>query len=347
MIKQPKVQSAVIGLLAALCLVGIGVEASGAGKPPATTATSAVKLTGAALVSYTNCSQMLEQVKTQALKEVGPYGLAATTDGVPYGGVWPRRRLRPGTCRCQTGRPLAAGALAAELPCRPRRWPVRPVHPAIPRVRAQDYSTTNDQEAGVDEPDMVKTNGQLMVILRQQPQGLQVVDVRGSTPVLDGFLALPQLADLDGMFLVGQDAVVIGGVVSPSQPVSYTYTGGAVPLPSPPAGRVNPGGPMIPAPTIAWPNMVPFGGGASSTDVVVVSLADPQAPGIVSTFSFQGQIRARASSMARLSWRLRTSRACPGSMPVTRRRQRRRLQPSPTGLSSSPPKLPTGSLLPA
>ena len=28
MIKQPKVQSAVIGLLAALCLVGIGVEAS-------------------------------------------------------------------------------------------------------------------------------------------------------------------------------------------------------------------------------------------------------------------------------------------------------------------------------
>ena len=70
MIKQPKVQSAVIGLLAALCLVGIGVEAAGAGKAPTATARSAVKLTGASLVSYTNCPQMLEQVKAQALKEV-------------------------------------------------------------------------------------------------------------------------------------------------------------------------------------------------------------------------------------------------------------------------------------
>ena len=85
MIKQPKLQSAVIGLLAALCLVGIGVEATGAGKPPTTPAKSAVKLTGAALVSYTNCSQMLQQVKAQALKEVGPYGLAATTGGGRYG----------------------------------------------------------------------------------------------------------------------------------------------------------------------------------------------------------------------------------------------------------------------
>ena len=67
--------------------------------------------------------------------------------------------------------------------------------------------------------------------------------------MLDGFLALPQFAELDGMFLVGQDAVVIGSVVSPSQPVNYASGGGPVPLPYSPAGRVNPGGPMIPAPT--------------------------------------------------------------------------------------------------
>src|SRR5580692_4433765 len=85
MIKYPKLEPALVGVLAALCLVGIGVEATGSGAPPFTAASSGVKLTGAALVSYTSCSQMLQQVKAQALKEVGPYGLAATTGGAPYG----------------------------------------------------------------------------------------------------------------------------------------------------------------------------------------------------------------------------------------------------------------------
>jgi hypothetical protein len=232
MIKQPKLQSAVIGLLAALCLVGIGVEATGAGKPPTTPAKSAVKLTGAALVSYTNCSQMLQQVKAQALKEVGPYGLAATTGGVPYGEVFHGVDFGPGPVVAREEVPLVAGAA---LPAAAVAGTAST--PSNASSQGQDYSTTNDQEAGVDEPDMVKTNGQLMVILRQQPQGLQVVDVSGSTPVLDGFLALPQLAELDGMFLVGQDAVVIGSVVSTSQPVNYASGGGPVPLPYSPAGR--------------------------------------------------------------------------------------------------------------
>ncbi len=46
---------------------------------------------------------------------------------------------------------------------------------------------------------------------------------------------------------------------------------------------------MVPAPTIARLPLLPVDGGASSTDVVVVNLADPQAPSVVSTFSFQGQ----------------------------------------------------------
>ncbi len=287
MIKQPKVQSAVIGLLAALCLVGIGVEAAGAGKAPTATARSAVKLTGASLVSYTNCPQMLEQVKAQALKEVGPYGLAATT-GVPYGEVFHGGfggvDFGPGPVVAKEAVPLMAGAAVPAAAVAGTAST-----PSNASSQGQDYSTTNDQEAGVDEPDMVKTNGQLMVILRQQPQGLQVVDVSGSTPVLDGFLALPQFAELDGMFLVGQDAVVIGSVVSPSQPVNYASGSGPAPLPYSPPGQVNPGGPMVPAPTIARLPLLPVGVGASSTDVVVVNLADPQAPSVVSTFSFQGQ----------------------------------------------------------
>ena len=111
MIKQPKLQSAVIGLLAALCLVGIGVEANGAGKHPAPAAKSTVELTGASLVSYTNCLQMLQQVKAQALKEVGPYGLAAyhrwgaLRRGLPRRRVR-RRRFRPRPCGGQRGGPV-------------------------------------------------------------------------------------------------------------------------------------------------------------------------------------------------------------------------------------------------
>jgi hypothetical protein len=296
MIKQPKLQSAAIGLLAALCLVGIGVEASGAGKSPTATTKSAVKLTGAALVSYRSCSQMLQQVKAQALKEVGPYGLAATTDAVPYGEVFHGPlEFGPGPVAREdlplmSGAAVPAAAPASNASNAGNAGPDGASSDAS--GQGQDYSTTNDQEVGVDEPDMVKTNGQLMVILRQQPQGLQVVDLSGSTPVLDGFLAFPQFAELDGMFLVGQDAVVIGSVVSPSQPVNYTSPGGPASLPYSPVGEVNPGGPMIPASGVARSIVLPVGSGASTTDVVVVSLAKPQSPSVVSTFSFQGQEQA-------------------------------------------------------
>ncbi len=91
----------------------------------------------------------------------------------------------------------------------------------------QGYSTTNDQEAGVDEPDMVKTNGQVMVVLRQDPLGVQVVDVSGSAPKLDGFLPLSQLEQASGLFLSGQDVYVIGG--GTSGPIPVRYVGGPRP----------------------------------------------------------------------------------------------------------------------
>ncbi len=298
MIKQPKLQPAAIGLLAALCLVGIAVEATAAGKPPASTAKSAVKpavkLAGAALVSYTSCSQMLQQVKAQALNEVGPYGLAATNGaapyGVPYGEVFHGPEFGPGPV-IRAELPMAAGlAVPAAAAAGTAGAPNGAATPS--GSSGQDYSTTNDQEAGVDEPDTVKTNGQLMVVLRQQPQGLQVVDLSGLAPVLDGFLAFPQFSEVDGMFLVGQDAVVIGSVTSPSGPVSYPSTPAPVSLPYSTGAQVNPGGPMIPASGVARSLVLPVGGTPSSTDVVVVSLADPQVPLVVSTFSFQGQEQA-------------------------------------------------------
>jgi hypothetical protein len=156
----------------------------------------------------------------------------------------------------------------------------------------QDFSTTNDQEVGVDEPDMAKTDGQVMVILRRQPIGVQVVDVATSPPVLEGFLALPQLDQAEGLFLTGQYVIVIGDQVRPLPVPRFVSGQGQVQNPrvtkttaaqSP--GVVGPGGPMI----AAVPSTVPVMGYVPVTEVVVVSVADPDNPSVVRTFDFQGQ----------------------------------------------------------
>ncbi len=216
--RRPQLKSAVAGLLTAMCLVGASSDSSGQRVPahvvPAHVVPAHVvpaplggaagrgrghpgKLTGADLVSYTSCAQMLRQVKAEALEEVGPYGLpgaSAAVQAVPGPTVAPAAASSSGGTASPptTSPPTASGQLG--------------------------YSTTNDQETGVDEPDLVKTNGQIMVVLRQQPLGAQVVDVSGPVPRLEGFLALPQLASASGLFLIGQDVVVVGEVFEGGQP---------------------------------------------------------------------------------------------------------------------------------
>src|SRR4051812_20482543 len=53
---------------------------------------------------------------------------------------------------------------------------------------AVEHSTTNVQEAGVDEPDIVKSDGKRILAIAQGK--LQYVDVAGARPRLRGSLAL-------------------------------------------------------------------------------------------------------------------------------------------------------------
>ncbi len=272
--RRPSVKSAIAGALTVGCLVGLSFEASG----QLADGTSAVpgppaKLAGADLVSYTSCAQMLRQVKAEALKEVGPYGLPAP------GGAYPG---------FLGGTDVARSAMAPVAQSAPSTG----ASPAgISAPTAPGYSTTNDQEAGVDEPDVVKTNGQLMVVLRQQPIGAEVIDVSGPVPQLDGFVALPQLASAEGLFLVGQDVVVVGGQDVVPPPSGFTGGGAGPVISSPPAPALS----SLPAPAAGRAiaplprRYFPYEGAQSSTDVVVVSIADPENPVVQRTFSFQGE----------------------------------------------------------
>jgi Beta propeller domain len=137
--------------IALVTVLSLAVLAAGGG---GVAASGAAVTTGkdAPLRSFGSCSSLLAYAKQHALPLVGAYGLG----GVAVGGV--ARVAAPAT-------DSAAG---------------------IPGI---DYSATNVQEAGVDEPDLVKSNGSTLFVVRSDR--LIAVDVRGPKPRLRGSLQLP------------------------------------------------------------------------------------------------------------------------------------------------------------
>ncbi len=101
---------------------------------------------------FGSCAEVLTYLQQHALERVTPWGL----DGWGW--------LEGGNWGADFGRTLLAEAAA-------------PVH-----------SVTNVQEAGVDEPDVIKTDGRIIVALAQGK--LHVIDVTGPKARLAGSLAL-------------------------------------------------------------------------------------------------------------------------------------------------------------
>ncbi len=153
------------------------------------------------LVAYGGCTQLLNQVTPAALAEVGPYGLAQP------GGSGGTPTVASGTASSGAApAPEAATAAPASGASSPTGASNSPdLGPA-----SASYSGTNDQEAGVDEPDLTKTDGRLLLVVRHNPVGLEVADVSTSTPHLDGFIALPQVGYDPQLLVTGGYAVIIG-----------------------------------------------------------------------------------------------------------------------------------------
>ncbi|MCY4620244.1 MAG: beta-propeller domain-containing protein [bacterium] len=175
---------AVIALLVSACGSGSATATTPAGTVPGTvggtvagstaptTGLGSVGLFASALVEFNSCDAFLGHVKAEALERVGPYGL----HGAGYAGpdVWDDVVLE-----------VAVAEMAESAADAPTSVTAAP----SPEPEAGvDYSTTNVQEIGVDEPDIVKTDGNRILVLSQGI--LYYVDVSSGLPDLLGWLDL-------------------------------------------------------------------------------------------------------------------------------------------------------------
>jgi uncharacterized secreted protein with C-terminal beta-propeller domain len=146
---------ALVPAVVVLAAAGLG-ETAGHAAPGHTGAAAAAK--PSRLVPFRSCGDLLGYVKSQAAPLVGPWGFG--------GASFAKGGLPPGVAA------PAAGATPAG---------------ATPAVGV-DYSGTNVQEQGVDEPDLVKTNGTTLFAVAGNQ--LNAVDVTENRPRLLDTLGL-------------------------------------------------------------------------------------------------------------------------------------------------------------
>ncbi|WP_134740047.1 beta-propeller domain-containing protein [Nocardioides sp. 503] len=189
---RPLVRAAVVGSVAAAFVVGVLVgqpadDGAGPGAaPPAGPPAPNTPITPAAfhgdLRAAASCDALLDHYVERALELVGPYGWDYYTD---YNASLAMPR---GT--------LDGGAM------------FRKEAPSTEQSVSSDTGT-NVQEAGVDEPDHVKTDGELLVRVRGAE--LTTYDVSGDAVAELGSLDLGELRDAE--IMLSDDTVVAVGAI--------------------------------------------------------------------------------------------------------------------------------------
>jgi hypothetical protein len=179
----------------AVAAVGVGLAGSGIfggdEDPEPTARTVRVGPQGISLVAYDSCPAALEELRSAMVPLVGAYGLAGDGRAVMEDGATP---------------PLAPGAAGA--PAERNGGAAAPKQAEAP-AQEPTHSKTNTHEAGVDEPDLVKTDGRRLITVADGR--LHVIDVvsRKETAVLE----LPG-GQASQMLLDGDRALVmtVGGM---------------------------------------------------------------------------------------------------------------------------------------
>ena len=141
--------------------------------PKATVNIETMELTSG-LIPFKACEELLRYFQDEALERVGPYGL----EGMGWGPIMPMAlRMEESFAVADSGAVMGAA-------------------PGI------DFSETNVQEAGIDEPDFIKTNGKIIAVL--QDNILNIIDPESSSSQPLSSLRLDGLGWGSEMFLAGE-----------------------------------------------------------------------------------------------------------------------------------------------
>jgi uncharacterized secreted protein with C-terminal beta-propeller domain len=199
------------------------------------------RASAAALEAFADCGAVTKTLRTQALRYVGPYGLGG------YGNVV--GDMVGGAVRMQANTGAAESAPTAG-----------------PALKAgQDFSDTNVQEQGVDEPDIVETDGRRLFAVTHD-NVLQAVTIGDGTPRLAGKLTLKSASSQ--LMLAGDRLIVVGNAQPSVQPQP-----------------ANPGGAQL--------LIAPVG--SDKTLVEIIDVSNPTSMRVVSSLEIDGgYISARA-----------------------------------------------------
>lgn len=206
-----------------------------------------------ALVPYDSCDDLLGQLKQAALDRVGPYGLPGSGGG-----------FVPDVMTAESGRAIeddampTAGPVPSTAPTSTTTGGAGEEKSSAPVAGDEAYSGTNVQEAGVDEPDTVKTDGERIISILDGR--LRIVDVTGPAPALVSTTDLP--AGGGQLLLDGDRLLVVNG----------SSSGYPMPL----AAERAPSGVSAPVPYV------------TGTVLTLVDIADAGAPRVLGTSVVEG-----------------------------------------------------------
>ena len=187
---------AAVAALGGVFLVGVAVGELGTSTDrhprPGVVAGPPLELANADLRSPEDCQDLLDSYISRSIDRVTAWGWHGPIM-YAYDGAFPTELDSSGGSAVQ-------GSVGA---------PSQPGSASPGRATEQSNSDTgtNVQEVGVDEPDTVKTNGDLL--LRTDGSTVRVYDVTGAAPSLQGSLALPDLTDPE-LLLAGDEGVALG-----------------------------------------------------------------------------------------------------------------------------------------
>ena len=276
---------------------------------------------GGLLVSYPSCSDFLQAVNAVAVQQVGPWGWQGNGyGGQILGGAIEEEFAVADSDVVSEAAPPAASPPAAEPSVGAARGAAPSDLSTLEADTGLNFSVTNVQERGIDEPDIVKTDGRTIWVVAQSY--LFAIDATGPEPRLLDRLELDTwgaqlLLDADRLLVIG-----LGGF-TPFLPVEPGIEPGLI------------------EPSLAEPDIAPYGG--TGTSLKLVDVSQPDRLKLIETLNVEGGfITARLTGE---SVRLVTSsfpRPCPSSIPTTTASSPSSRPGSRTSASSAGSARPTG-----